>query len=194
MKKYLFSLLLILFLLLLTIPAAATSLWSDSAGDIYQDQEVEFNVGDVVTVLIDEEVEATQGATTSVSQDNSISGGTGVGILDFLNPFSYNYSDADNADGKTERTAEFEANITTLVVDKYSNGTLKIVGNKTVHINGEEQLISLSGIIRPEDIDEDDNTISSQQIANARIEFEGEGIISAKQHPNIFQRILNWIF
>lgn len=194
MKRYLFSLLLILFLLLLTLPAAATSLWSDSAGDIYQDKEEEFNVGDVVTVLIDEEVEATQGANTSVSQGNSVSGGTGIGILDFLNPFSYNYSDDDNANGQTERTAEFEADITTLVVEKFPNGTLKIVGNKTVQINGEEQLISLTGIIRVEDIDDDDNTISSQQVANARIEFEGEGIISAKQHPNIFQRVLNWIF
>lgn len=194
MKKYLISLLSIFFLLFLTFPVVATSLWSDSAGDFYQDKEVEFDVGDVVTVLIDEEVEATQGATTSVSQGNSTSGEAGVGIFDFLNIFSYDYSDSDNADGETERTAEFEANITTLVVDKLANGTLKIVGNKTVQINGEEQLISLTGIIRPEDIDEEDNTISSQQVANARIEFEGEGIISAKQQPNIFQRVLNWIF
>lgn len=79
------------------------------------------------------------------------------------------------------------------MVDILDNGNLQIEGSKKIKVNGEEQVINLSGIVRQEDISKD-NTVPSWKIANVSIDIEGEGIIAEKQRPNLFQRILNWIF
>jgi flagellar L-ring protein precursor FlgH len=188
--------LLVLIVLLFSTNLTAlgsNSLWSDKAASLYQDQEITFELGDVITVIIEEDTDAVQSANTSVSQDSNISAGPGLGIFDFIKNFGLNYADKDGAEGETARSGQIRGDITTLITEVYSNGNFKIVGTKTIKINGEEQVIRLSGIIRPEDITEE-NTITSKKVADASIEFEGQGVITAKQQPNIFQRILNWLF
>ena len=194
MKLRLVYLTTIVFLIVFTWTSLATSLWSDEAGQIYQDKgKVEFEVGDVITVIIAENSDAVQSANTSVSQGSSASAGPGLGIFSFLTNFGFNYADDDDAAGETKRSGQIKADITTLVIEKFSSGNFMISGSKTIRINGEEQLIKLAGIIRPEDVSPE-NTILSTRIADARIEFEGKGVVTEKQSPNIFQRVLNWIF
>ena len=60
-------------------------------------------------------------------------------------------------------------------------------------INNEKQIISISGIVRPEDI-LPDNTILSSYIADAQIEYTGKGVISDKQFPGWGRRIFDWIW
>ena len=144
-------------------------------------------------MIIAENSDAVQSANTSVSQGSSASAGPGLGIFSFLTNFGFNYADDDDAAGETKRSGQIKADITTLVIEKFSSGNFMISGSKTIRINGEEQLIKLAGIIRPEDVSPE-NTILSTRIADARIEFEGKGVVTEKQSPNIFQRVLNWIF
>jgi flagellar L-ring protein precursor FlgH len=183
----------ILLLVLLSSSAAATSLWSDKSASIYTAKPKVYHVGDVITVMIEESSDATQSADTNLSQNSNAKGGAGVGLFSFLKAFGFNYSDQDGAKGQTNRSGSLTADLTTTIVGKNDNGNYKIEGTKTIKINGEQQVIKLSGIIRPQDVSSD-NTITSQKIANASIDFEGKGVIAAKQRPNIFQRILNWIF
>jgi len=51
----------------------------------------------------------------------------------------------------------------------------------------------LSGIVRPADI-EFDNTVSSDKVADARIEYVGRGVISDKQGPGVLHRFFDWIY
>ncbi len=192
-KIYNISMILIFFILLYNVSISATSLWSDESADIYKNKKKEYQIGDVVTVIIDESTNAVNSANTTVSQSSSVDAGAGVGIFDFLRSFGLSYSDQDDSEGQTERSGSITANISTLIVEEYSNGNLKIEGTKTTKINGEKQMIKLTGIVRPEDITKE-NSISSKKIADASIEFEGKGVVAAKQEPNIFQKILNWIF
>ncbi|MFW5981218.1 MAG: flagellar basal body L-ring protein FlgH [bacterium] len=176
-----------------SIAVCADSLWSDDSSNIYQAQEVEFEVGDIVTVIIEESSAASHSANTNLSQQNSIEGGAGTGLLSFLKSLGFTYSDQDNADGSTERSGQLNADITVKLIESFENDTFKIEGSKSVKLNDEEHVIKLSGVIRTDDID-DDNYISSHKIADAQIEFEGQGVVSSKQRPNIIQRLLNWIF
>lgn len=185
--------LMILCIFILDLSTTASSLWDDESADIYTSKKKEYKEGDIVTVLIEETSNAVQSANTSTSQDSNMNAGTGIGILDFLRGFGFNYSDQDDADGQTGRSGSISADLTTIIVDVSSSGNLEVEGTKTIKINGEEQIIKLSGIIRPEDISEE-NTISSQKVADAKIEIDGKGVVADKQRPNIFQRILNWIF
>lgn len=192
-SRFIFLLTILAILFLSVFASASNSLWSDNFVDIYREKEREFEIGDIITVIIEENTAAVSSANTSVSQGSSVNAGAGFGIFDFLRSFGFSYADDDDAQGQTQRAGSISADITTLVVDILDNGNLQIEGSKVIKVNGEEQIIKLTGIVRKEDITKE-NTIPSWKIANANIELEGEGFITEKQRPNIFQRILNWIF
>jgi flagellar L-ring protein precursor FlgH len=60
-------------------------------------------------------------------------------------------------------------------------------------VNGEEQRITLSGIVRPPDILAD-NSVYSYNIAEAHIAFEGNGIVTSAQGPGWITKLLHWLF
>lgn len=187
--------LLLLFAILLSVSvvSASNSLWSDDSANLYKSKEKAYSVGDIVTVIIEEDTNAVQSANTSTSQGSSVDAGAGFGLFSFLTSFGFNYGDDDDAQGQTQRTGSIEADITATIVDTTDNGNFKIEGTKKIKVNGEEQIIKLLGVIRKEDIDEENN-VSSKNLADASIELEGQGVVTEKQRPNIFQRFLNWIF
>jgi flagellar L-ring protein precursor FlgH len=190
-KLKIFSILLII-ICIVTIPAAATSLWSDNSQDLYQDYP-DFQMGDIITVLIEENASAIQSANSDASQSSEYSAEEGGGILDFIPFFDFSYSDSETADGATQRSGTLQADITTEVVDLKENGNLTIKGKKRVKINGEIQTIILNGVIRPQDINFD-NEVSSKRVSNANIEYEGEGVVGDKQDPGLLTRLVNFIF
>lgn len=190
-----------LFLLILVVCSysltvfADNSLWSDQAVNLYQDEDKnrEFRVGDVVTIIIEEDANAVQSANTNTSQESSIDAGSGLGIFDFIKAFGFSYSDQSTADGKTVQSGKLKADITTIIKEVLPSGNFRIAGTKEIKINGEEQIIRLSGIIRPEDITPE-NTVSSKKVAEASIDYQGKGVVADKQKPGLLERLLNWIF
>ncbi|HLV10051.1 MAG TPA: flagellar basal body L-ring protein FlgH [Halanaerobiales bacterium] len=193
MRRRLLSLMIFILLLVVSFTVESSSLWSDEAAGLYQGEKPAYEIGDIVTVIIEENIDAFQSANTSTSQDSSVDSSPGLGIFDFLKVFGFRYSDSDGSEGATSRTGQVQGDITTLITEIYPNGNFMIEGIKKVKVDGEEQTIRLSGIIRPDDIEED-NSINSKKVADASIEFEGQGVIADKQKPNVFQRILNWLF
>lgn len=190
-KMKIFSLLLAI-MFLITISVSATSLWSDNSQDLYQDYP-DFQMGDIITVLIEENASAIQSANSDASQSSDYSAQEGGGILDFIPFFDFSYSDSETADGETQRSGTLQADITTEVVGLKENGNLEIKGSKKVKINGEIQTIILNGVIRPQDISFD-NEVSSKRVSNANIEYEGEGVVGDKQNPGLLTRFVNFIF
>ena len=190
--KIVFTLSLIFIFAMSISVSANNSLWTDDAAGKYEDRP-EYEAGDIITVLIEEDANAVQSANTSTSQSSSIEAEAGSGLFDFLKAFGLGYSDQGSADGETQRSGTLEADITTQVEEVLDNGNLRIIGSKKIKINGEEQIIKLSGIIRVEDINLD-NTVSSQKVADASIEYEGKGIVSEKQEAGIFEKIMNFFF
>ncbi|MFP4020036.1 MAG: flagellar basal body L-ring protein FlgH [Halanaerobium sp.] len=182
----------VLFVLIIfSSTALAESLWSDNSNDLYQDYP-EYNTGDVITVVIEEDASAIQSANSDASQDSNYNS-EGGGLLDFLPFFDFSYSDSETADGATERSGTLEADITTEVIEARDNGNLKIQGKKQVRINGETQTIILEGVIRPQDINFD-NEVSSKRVSDANIEYEGQGTVGDKQDPGLLTRLVNFIF
>ena len=183
---------LLILMIVFSVPAVAGSLWSEESGDLYSDRP-EYSTGDIVTVVIEEESNAIQSANTSTSQSSEVGAEAGTGLLNFLSGFGFGYSDSGAADGQTQRSGTLEADISTQIVDILPTGNYRIEGEKKIKINGEEQKVILSGIIRPEDITLD-NTVDSERIAEVDIEYDGQGVVSAKQSPSLLERLLNWIF
>ncbi|MFQ5480463.1 MAG: flagellar basal body L-ring protein FlgH [Thermodesulfobacteriota bacterium] len=189
----------------------AGSIWpgETSRNSFFQDLRAR-NIGDTVTITIAEKTSATKEATTSTSRvssnDIALKKLLGLplkfGMSDFLGqgqPFSpeiaSNYDSAFDGSGTTKRSGQFKASITARVVEVLRNGNLVIEGKKDTILNNEHQYLVLSGIIRPEDLSVD-NSVDSNLISDARIEYSGRGVISDEQNPGWMMRILDnvWPF
>ena len=174
-------------------------------------------IGDIVTVKISESSKATNSADTKTGRDSSLEAGieTLFGIEDWYedkvldnissklprpNPFGNpsvkgSMSSDFNGSGSTSRSGDLNAFITCRVTELLPNGNLKIVGSREILVNHETQMIILSGIIRPRDIEED-NVILSTFISNAKIAYSGTGIVNDRQRPGWLANLINslWPF
>ncbi len=152
---------------------------------------------DVVTILVVEKASATNDAKTRTKSSSEMNAGgrAGSGLLDFIPGFDIGASNQNNFDGKgeTERNGDLKAKIAARVIEAYQNGNLLIQGSKLVEINDEKAVITISGIIRPEDI-RPDNTIYSFNLADAHITYTGSGDINSTQRAGPLTRIFNWLF
>ena len=150
-------------------------------------------VGDIITVLITES--STANATSKVDANNKseVSGGPGLGILDIVTDWRLNVENKYTGDGRTQRSGNLQAEITVRIIEEMHNGDYKINGSRMVEINGERQLIEISGICRARDI-MPDNTIFSTYIADARIAYNGTGVVNSTSEPGVVTKLVNWLF
>ncbi|MFW5999080.1 MAG: flagellar basal body L-ring protein FlgH [Halanaerobiaceae bacterium] len=195
MRKTFFSLSLITALIVIfTFPVFAEegSLYSEESGEIYSDRP-EYEEGDIITIDIEEDSNAIQSANTSTSQSSEVEAEGGTGLFDFLQGLGFGYSDSGDSDGETERSGTLEADITTEITRILDTGNYRIEGTKNIKINGEDQEVKLSGVIRPEDVSLD-NSVDSEKIADVDIEYSGRGVVADKQRASLLERLFNWIF
>jgi flagellar L-ring protein precursor FlgH len=171
----------------------ADSLFNGSGRSMFSDVKA-FNVGDIVTIIITETSSATSTANTSTSKESNTSVGPGTGkILKQFPPLSFQGSGANTAAGTTARTGTLIASMTARVVRVLPNGNLEIEGMREIMVNSENQKMVLTGTVRAVDI-APDNTIRSTFIADAKIRYEGKGIIGQKQREGVISRLLHWLF
>lgn len=187
----------ILIVLLVTVmPAAtATSLWSDngSSATMFADRKAR-NIGDTITIIIEEETSAENSAGTSTKKDSSLSMGAGTGfLLKGIGGASNGYGDKYSSSGSTTRSNSLTAKITAQVIEVKPNGNLVVSGNQTIKVNGEDQKITVTGTVRPEDISPD-NTVLSTALADSNVKVDGKGVIASKQKPGILHRLFGWLF
>ena len=78
------------------------------------------------------------------------------------------------------------------VVKVLDNGNMVVEGRRSVIVNDETQVITLSGVIRPQDITST-NTVLSSQVADAEIQMVGRGVLAEAQRPGILYRLLDWL-
>ncbi len=192
------------------------SLWQSGGGldGLFQDTKAR-RVGDIVTVKIQESSKATNQANTKTGRDSSLSAGVEgfLGIEDWwkdtvmrglpthapkVNPFGSatikgGLKSDFEGDGSTTRSGDLTAFITCRVTEVMPNGNLRIVGTREVLVNHENQVIILSGIIRPRDIT-GENIIRSTFISDAKIAYSGSGIIDDRQRPGWMANFLNTVW
>lgn len=150
-------------------------------------------VGDIITVLITENTSANASSKVDANNKSEVSGGPGLGVLDVVTDWGLNVENKYSGDGRTQRTGNLQAEITVRIVEMMHNGDYRINGKRMVDINGERQLIEISGICRARDI-MPDNTIYSTYIADARIAYNGTGVVNSSSEPGVVTKLVNWLF
>jgi len=140
-----------------------------------------FRVGDVLSVIIQEQNSASKNSRTATQKQNkpAIKGSATTGALKGLFPGasgSLDVSDQYNGQGTTTRSGQLTSRMTVRVIEVLPNRDLLIEGTKTLEVNEDLEVVTLSGIVRPSDISST-NSVYSYQVGNAKFVYKGTGAV-----------------
>ncbi len=203
---------LMLVLLVGVEPAAtADSLFqlssNRSSGTLISQKKARFNAGDIITVAIRENIDASTAANTNTKKEPDVeASGTqegnpfltvkpadGIQLLspDRLPNWKIEGKNEHKARGETKRSNSLVTTVSCIVMKTFDNGNLLIEGEKRVTVNREDSLLKVSGLIRAQDVTPA-NTIESSKIAKANVELRGSGPLWNNQRRGIFTKVLDW--
>ncbi len=188
-----FAILLFLICFACVPIVSAESLWSDAAtGNMFADHKAKA-VGDILTIVINESSSAVRSGNASNSKSADAKMDAGAGIFHWIASASAGSSDSFQAKGALSNTNVIQAKMTVKVTEVKANGNLAITGTQVIKQNGEDQKITVTGLVRPENITAD-NTVLSSYVADAEIKIDGNGPIAQKQRQGILTRIFDFLF
>lgn len=181
-------------------PEAAASLWSGSTSSLINDRRAAIR-GDILTVVIEiddrAEISNSSGRSRSSRESASIPQMMGIPqrLADKL-PEGASFDELADAsasssyrgNGNISRRDKLTLRVAATVIDRLPNGSLHISGTQEVRVNHELRELTVSGFVRPGDIDRN-NEIAYDRIAGARISYGGRGQISDVQQPRYGQQI-----
>lgn len=175
--------------------AGSNSLWKKGSSGFFKDQRAT-KVGDIITVMVSAQDTALMENKTEQNRDNNSSSvginafGGYEGYLGKVMPSGVNPSKlidvTSNHDisgeGKVDRKEKINMTMAAVVTQVLGNGNLVIEGTQEIRVNRELRKLSVQGIIRRADI-RSNNTIESTKIAELRVSYGGEGVVSDMQEP-----------
>ena len=169
------------------------SLWKGENNGLFDDHHAK-NVGDSITIVVVESVKSSHKTDNSIGNKSNVSVGPGTGYAGFISAkTSIPNESAFNASGKQSSEGKFTTEVTVRVKEIKPNGELFIQGDKITNLNGEKQIIEISGIVRPENI-RDGNRVYSSYLADSRITYKQEGEFHNAVEPGFITKIFNTIF
>ncbi len=186
-----------------TAKGGANSLWSPGASGFFKDQRAS-KVGDIITVKVSAKDNALMENEMEQNRDDN-KDSMGVGALagfesyfddylpDAVQPsamLDINSNREISADGKIDRQEKIEMTMAAVVTQVLPNGNLVIEGTQEIRVSYEVRRLMVRGIIRRADISSD-NTIESSKIAELRVSYGGQGVISDVQQPRYGRQILD---
>jgi len=168
-------------------PAAGAIYQANRDMRLFEDRTAK-RVGDTIVIRLVESTAATKSATTGVSKStdvnlqNPILFGASFGNPD-LAAAKNNYATTITGErqmggeGASDQSNSLSGNISAVVIGVYPNGNLAIRGEKMLTLNQGEEVVQISGVIRPDDI-LGDNSVRSSQVADAKITYAGNGVLA----------------
>jgi len=181
-------------------PEAQASLWDASPRSLVADRRAQTR-GDIVTVVIqiDDKAEMQNSSGRSRSASDSVGIEALAGLPQRLDPLlpdgaslgelaSTDASSTFKGNGSISRRDKLTLRIAATVIETLPNGVLHIQGSQEVRVNYELRELTVSGFVRPQDIDRR-NEVAYDRIAGARIAYGGRGQITDVQQPRYGQQV-----
>ena len=193
------SVLILGALLLFAATLSADSLWRDDASrPMFADKRAT-RVGDIVTILVQENTTATKDNSSKTAKQSSVD----ASIASFLySPqasalltkggtlpaMKFAGNSTFSGGGSINNSEQIVASVAVRVVDVLPNRNLIIEGRRENSFGGEQQTIVLRGTIRQDDI-QANNTVFSYNVADATIKIISQGSITDSQRKGWFHRL-----
>ncbi|GAB6162634.1 flagellar basal body L-ring protein FlgH [Desulfothermus naphthae] len=184
----------------------------DNPGSLFQPSEATLlfednrakRVGDIVLVKILEQSSASSESDTKSEKKYHINAGfssflgqskfmglpNSVGNVPLLKAVNNNKLDTS---GEITRKTTVTATVAARIIRVFPNGLMELQGVREIMVNGEKQIIQVHGLIRARDIGPD-NSITSNQLADAKIYVYGEGVLSDKQKQGWMGKLVDKIW
>jgi len=184
------------------------SLWMEASakGSLFLDYKGR-HIGDIIIVEIVEKTTASNSNTTATSKsqaaDSALTNLLGLplnmGVTNLLGTGnalnmdnSLSSSNTFSGSGSKSKADTIQGTIAARVTDVLPSGNLVIEGHRELIVDNEKQTITLSGIVRQKDLDSS-NTVQSTSIADAKIAYSGQGMLTDSNKPGWLMTLLSWI-
>ena len=164
--------------------------------NLYADRRAR-DVGDLLTITLLENTTAQTSANTATSKESGLTIGSPslfgapvtLGGKDILSA-SANGEREFTGKGNSAQSNRLQGNVTVTVVQRLPNGNLVVQGQKNLRLNQGDELVQVQGIVRPGDINQD-NTVPSSRVAEARIVYGGRGAVAQSNAMGWLSRFFN---
>lgn len=182
-------------------PKASTrnrnSLWQNGSTAFFRDQRAS-EPGDILTVLVDVRDEArlknessrNRRASENIAAPHILGLENKIPLIDAKSGVGLTSSSSHAGSGEIDRDERIRLKVAAVVTQRLPNGNLVIQGKQELRVNNEMRELVVAGVIRPQDIS-GSNTVSYDQIAEARVSYGGKGVISNVQRPRYGQRAVD---
>lgn len=165
--------------------------FADSVRDVRASQ-----LYDLITIVVSDTSSAVSTGATNTARKSSVS----AAVTSLAGPKSAtgalaNLADASNntqlqGQGTTSRGTTLTTTVTAEVTALMPNGNLVVKGQKEISVNSEKQIITVEGIVRPEDLSPT-NSVASTRVARMQILVNGKGVVNdAVKRPFVLYRLL----
>ena len=162
-------------------PAPTGAIYVGRQSDSWFGRGRTFQVGDIITVLLNESTQAARSQVGSVSRNSTNDMLTpGLAVLGnklggVMKGTDFSKTDISNkGTGTADQTASLNGSVAVAVVEVMANGNLVLRGEKQLALTEGSEVIQVSGIIRQDDV-APNNTVQSRRLANAQIAYRGSG-------------------
>lgn len=202
-RFYLKPVLIIGLMALLAVVARPQSLWhAGTFKSMFADKRAS-NVGDIITILVEENSTASKNNETKTEKNSSLT----AAITSFLFPQSaggflsykgqmpamqYNSDIKHDGSGSISDSEAVIAKIAVRIMDVLPDNNFVVEGRRETSFSGEHQTIILHGVVRSDDV-QPDNTVYSYNVADATVQIIGKGTVTDSQRKGWFTRIWDWV-
>ena len=163
------------------------------------------NVGDVMTVILSESTSGTKNTSANMTKDGSttmttlpqiifgpLAWATGVRNINNAQAFNAANKDSFKGSGDAAQNNNLSGFISVVVTRVYENGNMAVQGQKQIKVGQGYEYIRLTGIVRPEDVN-DKNGVDSFKIAQANISYTGAGDLQDQTLTNWYWKFFNFV-
>ncbi|WP_207309830.1 flagellar basal body L-ring protein FlgH [Atlantibacter hermannii] len=151
-----------------------------------------WRVGDILTVMLEETTQSSKQAKTNFGKNSSVDIAAPTAFGHTADKLAANADASRDFDGAatSQQQNSLRGSITVSIQKVLPNGVMLIGGEKWLTLNQGDEYIRVTGLVRADDI-QNDNTISSQRIGNARISYAGRGALSDSNAAGWLTRLFN---
>ncbi len=168
------------------------SIYSNSQSGLFATDRRASKIGDILTVALSENFSASKSQSAKSAKKgamkfdlpNIMTAGADDGLFDSTSDQSFDGS------GSAGQNNSLKGELSVTVTKVFSNGNMEILGQKKLTLNNGDEYIRLVGIIRPEDIT-NQNVVQSSRIANAKISYTGAGDIADTSRKGWFSKFID---
>jgi flagellar L-ring protein precursor FlgH len=176
---------------LVASPTMAADLYGHDTWPSLATDRTAHRVGDALTVIVYENASAINTANNGSSRSAALGGRLNAGD-NFNESAALDLNGSSDDTASTGRSGGMVAQLSVVVDQILPNGDLHVSGSQLLNINGETTQIKVSGRVRPSDISSG-NIVLSSRLADAAIDYDGQGFVSRSAAPGLITRIFNWL-